>query len=208
MVRTNIHALFGFILLLVAVNILLLDVMVFSQTQTREPVSIVADTTPIPTKPGEICSQACQTLITQAIEKRLRSQQDTSIAAPPTVNLSTGKEFYIPLGVGSTRSTEYTELSGAEVYIDSLKYPNITQVTFEVFLRNPTGNGRTYAKLFNATDKHDVWFSEVYMEGSTVTRKEATISLDPGNKLYRVILKSTLGYDVYVDAARIKIVTK
>ena len=99
-------------------------------------------------------------------------------------------------------------LDGAQVYIDTALYDSIKRVTFEVFLRNPTGNGRTYAKLFNATDKHDVWFSEVYFEGGGLVRKEATITLEPGNKLYQVYLKSSLAYDVYVDNARIHIITQ
>lgn len=209
--RINIHALLGFTLLLLAVNMLLLDVMVFStsrftkdeiSTQSRD-IESEGDT--------RVCSTSCKALIDQAIGEK--NQVITPGTLPPAVVTAViqqpiNREFYIPLGIGTTKNADYEEITGAEAYINRDSYPGITKVTFEVFLRNPTGNGRVYAKLYNVTDKHDVWYSEVFIEGNGVTRKEMNITLEPGNKLYRVMLKSTLRYDAYVDAARIKIVTQ
>lgn len=194
--RVNIHAILGFVLLLIAVNILLLDIMVFSsRSQPEEPVKT------------EACSSSCQQLIMESINNITPLPSPTNESKPLAPQLST-REFYIPLGTGSTRNDAYEDLTAAESYIDTNNYSNIKQATFEVYLRNPTGNGRVYAKLFNASDKHDVWFSEVFIEGTGVTRKEVPIILESGKKLYRVMLKSTLRYDAYVDAARIKIITQ
>ncbi len=57
------------------------------------------------------------------------------------------------------------------------------------------------------TDKHDVWYSEVWAEGSTNYRAEsANISLSEGRNLYRVMMKSTMGYEAILNSARLKIV--
>jgi len=76
-------------------------------------------------------------------------------------------------------------------------------------MRIPTANGRVYAKLYNVTDKHDVWYSEVWVEGSTSYRAETTsINLSSGRKLYRVMMKSQMSNEVVLDLARLKIVLK
>ncbi len=207
MYRSNIQIVVVFILFFIAVNMLFLDIVVFSNTRPKESISVVTNT-PLVVSETTSCPTACQTMMSGYIDAHLASESSTIVVPQQNIIKSQSKEFYIPLGVGTTRSNQYEELFGAEATIDSRNYGSIKQVTFEVFLRNPTGNGRVWAKLFNVTDKHDVWYSEVFMEGSSVTRKEAVINVEPGNKLYRVMLKSSLGYDAYVDAARIKIVTQ
>ncbi len=207
MYRTYIQVVFVFLFLLTAEIILFLDIVVLSGFKQKEPISVVANAFPV-VNDALSCSNVCQSLIDRRLDTFLATQSSKLDLPQPSILKNESKEFYIPLGVGMTRSNQYAELFGAEASIDSRNYATIKQVTFEVFLRNPTGNGRVYAKLFNVTDKHDVWFSEVFMEGDSVTKKEAKITIDPGNKLYRVMLQSTLGYDAYVDAARVKIVTQ
>lgn len=207
MLRNSIIGILTFVVLLVAVNLMWLDIIIFSQHK-QEPVSVTA---PPPPANTDECGSACQKIITSEVAKQLETQLITPVIkqpAVPDVGSNSVKEYYIPLGSGMTRSSDYVALNGAEAYIDTSLYGPIKQAVFEVFLRNTTGNGQVYAKLFNVTDQHDVWFSEVFMEGSPVTRKDTTITLEPGSKLYRVMLKSTLAYDVYVDNARVKIVTQ
>lgn len=205
--------LMGIIIFLVAVNMLMLDVIVFSRGITRVPQEALPDNQILlptrslrPTNASrEECSPACKTYIDEKTAN-LSSPSKTSVVESAPV-VASPKEFYIPLGTGSTKSPDWQDVLSAEAYIDTAGYPSIKEVTFEVFMHIPTANGRMYAKLFNVTDKHDVWFSEVFMEGNTVTRKEAKITLEPGKKQYRVMLKSTLRYDALLDNARIKIVT-
>lgn len=202
MLRNPIIGALTFIFLLIAVNLLWLDIMIFSGVKNERAVT---------TEVAVTCDADCRNAISADIISKLTIPSPTAIPVARESNVAApgpAKEYYIPLGSGTTRSNEYVALDGAEAYIDTSRYGGIKQVTLEVFLRNPTGNGRTWAKLFNVTDKHDVWFSEVNFEGGGLVRKEATITLEPGNKLYRVYLKSTLAYDVYVDNARIKIITQ
>ncbi|KKR87217.1 hypothetical protein A2875_04930 [Candidatus Gottesmanbacteria bacterium RIFCSPHIGHO2_01_FULL_46_14] len=197
MLRNPIIGALTAILLLVAINLVWIDIIIFSQGKS-EPIVSYRDPQPTSTPTPIVSGPTPYVVFTPA------PTLPTFIQGP----ISQAKEYYIPLGSGTTKSNEYVALDGAQVYIDTALYDSIKRVTFEVFLRNPTGNGRTYAKLFNATDKHDVWFSEVYFEGGGLVRKEATITLEPGNKLYQVYLKSSLAYDVYVDNARIHIITQ
>lgn len=116
------------------------------------------------------------------------------------------REVYIPIGSGSTTKDSWDPLTGVEVAIDTQKTGNIKEVYFQGILRIPTGNGKISAKLFNITDNHDVWFSEISNEGSNGVLKEAKITLDKGSKLYRVYLKSSLQYEAIIDLAKIKLI--
>lgn len=120
---------------------------------------------------------------------------------------ATTKELFIPLGSGSTKETTWVDLGGIETYIDTAKYSKIKEANFEATLRIPTANGRAYARLYNINEKHPVWGSEVWEEGQTGKMiKSSNLSLDQGNKLYRVQMYSTLGYEAFLDNARIRIV--
>lgn len=192
------------------INILILDIKVF----TRERESAVI--TPIAEKPQvevitpsakivetTLCPEACLEAISEAISLGLAQATPTS---EPTTSVLTVKEFYIPLGTGLTTSKTWVELPGVESVIDMANYPNVKSIIFEASMRIPTANGRVYAKLYNVTDKHDVWESEVYAEGPTGYRAESgNITLSSGRKLYRVVVKSTMGYEAILDSVRIKI---
>ncbi len=125
-----------------------------------------------------------------------------------TLHTITTREIYIPLGSGSSKSSSWDSLEGIEVNIDTSRYGVIKEAYFQAALRIPTANGQVYAKLYNETDKHDVWFSEVSTEGATGVVKEAKITIDKGAKLYRVYLKSTLEVEAILDLARIKLIVE
>jgi len=116
------------------------------------------------------------------------------------------KEIYIPLGQGSAASQDWEEITGAEAVINLANFSGVKSVILEASLRIPTGNGRVYAKLYDVIAKHDVWFSEVSVEGSQSKREEsAPVVLSPGRSLYRIKMKSTMGYEAILDQARLKI---
>jgi hypothetical protein len=151
----------------------------------------------------QICPQAC--LDEMSVGSASVADEVVTPAAPVASMLV--KEVYIPLGKGSTTSKTYTNLMGTEAVLDSNNFTQIKSMIFEASMRIPTANGKVYAKLYNVTDKHDVWFSEVSAEGDEGYRAEsAEISFDSGRKLYRVMMKSTMGYEAILDWARIKII--
>lgn len=197
-------------LLLLTVNIVMLDLAVIFNRPSVRPVEMNAATVRIaPTvSPTEECSVTCEEKI-DALSRRIDSsiavaaQQSTSLL--PTKN--TVKEYYITLGSGSTKSSVWEDIAGVEAVIDTTNYPAIKSIVFEVFLNIPTANGMVKAKLYNVTDKHDVWFSEVSSEGPLLTKKETVIGLESGAKTYRVMGLSSLKYDANIENARIRIIT-
>lgn len=197
-------------LLLLTVNIVMLDLAVFYNRMGVRPVEMNAVTVHIsPTEsPQESCSPSCESKI-DAINRRIDVSGTVNIEQSTSslpINNSV-KEYYIPLGSGFTKNSIWQDIDGVEAIIDTANYPKIKSVTFEVFLKIATANGITKAKLYNVTDKHDVWFSEVSSEGPLLTKKEASIALDSGAKTYRVMGLSTLRYDANIENARIRIVT-
>lgn len=146
----------------------------------------------------------------------LATPSSTSIATPTpsprqtttTYTTSAVKEFYVPFGSGSGVATDWMDIPGMTVSVDTKNYARIKTVTFEVSISIPTGNETAYVRLFNATDQHPVWFSDVSLEGGTPQLVASQpITLDVGNKTYQVQIKTSLGYTANLDQARLKIIT-
>lgn len=194
------------IMVFLLANILVLDVNVFKKEEgTVAPVVEEAQPEATPLSSLLVEADTCPAVCLEAIAEA--TGESAQVAPTPATAVSSGvKEIYIPLGSGSTQSITYVELSGIESVIDMGNYPKVKEIIFEATMRIPTANGRVYAKLFNVTDKHDAWYSEVYAEGSSGYRAESgNVVLAPGRKLYRVMMKSTMGYEAILDSARIKI---
>ncbi len=131
----------------------------------------------------------------------------TSFATIPKETGASAKEFFVPLGSGKTTSKEWEDVPGMSATIDTRNYTGIKSVVFEISLRIPTANGVVYARLFNKTDSHPVWNSEVSSEGPTAILKQSpNFVLDTGEKIYQVQMKSSLAFDALADSARIKII--
>lgn len=197
--------LFAGIELAIITNIVILDVALLRQNR-QSPTTAIGQTQTSPT-----CDSACQTMIDTAVAKAVSA---LPIASPTVIQQNSRPasalptESYVPFGSGTTQNDQWEDLPGVESYIDTAKYPGIHTVYFEVSMSIPTKNGVVSARLYNVTDKHPVWFSEVSTDsdvGKLVTTK---IQLDTGNKLYRVQMKTSLRYHSILDFARVKIITK
>jgi hypothetical protein len=109
----------------------------------------------------------------------------------------------VSLGTGTTKNSDYEDiLALRHILIRAIRRQTGSR---RVILRNQR-DGRIYAKLYNVTDKHDVWFSGYSPKGRT-GGKGSDHAFDRGNKLYRVMMKSTMKHDAWLDNARIKIIT-
>lgn len=196
---------------LLLADLALVNFRIFSSS--RAPLSPIALPTPsieapkispAASGPETTCPAACLAAISVANKE---TKAPTAQPAQPTAVGLAAKEIYIPLGNGSTKSQEWAEIPGAEAVLDMANFPKIKSVIFEAFLQIPTGNGKAYAKLYNVSDKHDVWLSEVVIEGGGIQRMESkNISLDAGRKLYRVMMKTSMGYEAVLESARLKII--
>jgi hypothetical protein len=144
------------------------------------------------------------TLSYRHITSNVLGTTDTVSTSVGTIN----KELYIPLGTGTNTSTDWADVKGVAAYIDTRLYNKIKKVTFEVSLSVPSGSQTTYVRLFNTTDKHPVWYSEMTMSGSGPELfTSPAVTLDSGNKLYQVQMKSQLGATTNVLQARVHILT-
>jgi len=172
----------------------------------EEKTLLVLPTEAIIEKEEEACPKACLKEISQLMDEITEKAKEKSESQVVKLGV---KEFYIPFGSGSTKSQDWVELPGVEAVIDSANFPDVKSIIFEAILRIPSANGRVYAKIYDVTSKHDVWFSEVWGEGPTSYRAESvSINLSSGRNLYRVMMKSTMGYEAILDLARLKIILK
>jgi hypothetical protein len=202
---------FAVFALLVSVNMLYLDILVFSELGKRKETpaasSIVIQPTPAAT--DLTCPQSCLTKIQELSASTNVPKAAVPPVKPPSNTASAVKEYFIPFGSGSGNSTDWENIPGLEATINTANYPKLSAVTFEATLRIPTGNQSAYVRLYNVTDKHPVWFSDISTEGgATKLVTSPTITLDPGSKTYQVQLKTSLGYLSNIDQSRLKIITQ
>jgi len=178
--------LFRIIEIVFTINIVILDLVVFHNFLSPATTSIATTakiSSPTPTPEILISSPPPTTVINQ---------------------ITGAKELFIPIGQGSTRGTDWTNVPGAQVNIDSTKYTSIKQVVFEVSLESPN-NQIVSVRLYNTSDGHPVWYSEMSMDTPTQSLTSQPIQLDSGNKTYQVQMKTQLGYTVILDQARVHI---
>ncbi len=154
---------------------------------------------------------ACRTEVSQAIAtisgEGKEIKEVVKEVVVPTVSTAS-KEYYVPLGTGEvTESMDWVEITGAQADINSGSYGRIKEVYFQANLRMPSGTGRVYAMLYNITDKHPVWNSEVSSISTTGENVSAKINLDEGSKLYKLKMKLSIPHKGNCDLARVKIVT-
>lgn len=199
---------FAFIILL---NLAYVDWLLFfegKQVVIEEPISFTPVSPVVQEEENSICPQSCVSQIQEAT-----ASLKLTTTVPPTASGETrasagAKEFFVPFGSGSNSSSDWKDVEGLQAYIDSTNFEGVKKVTFEASLRIPTGNQTAYVRLFNKTDKHPVWFSEVSVTGGTPALLiSEPITLDKGNKLYQVQMKTQLQFSAILDQARIHIIT-
>lgn len=203
---------FSLAVFLILGNLAFLDWQILKEKQeASEEMSTVFQPTPTPTlifekivkDQGENCPQACLLAIDQAV-KATPAPTGVPSASTPSVKIS-----YLPLGPGSTKSQDWADIAGLNTYIDPANYGKVKSIIFEASLRIPTANGRVYARLYNKNDGRPVWFSEISSEGATSTLIQSVpITFEAGNKLYQVQAKTTMGFESFIDFARIKFITE
>lgn len=163
----------------------------------------------------DICPQSCVSQIQQAIT--LIKPSATISPTPLPVNNSSSqttgssqtKEYYVPFGSGSGSSGDWQDVAGLQASVNSNSYGSIKSVVFEVSLHIPNGNQTASVRLYNFTDNHPVWNSEVDFNGNaqSALKTSQAISLDSGNKLYKVQMKTQLQFEAILDQSRIHITT-
>ena len=212
------HLVIVFLVVLSAINLFILDIFVFnksfevrvSDVSVVKPSSVPTVLTDDSASPQFQCPLSCLNAISEATKSSSSiGGTDRTVTDESFVRVSTSREYYIPLGSGSTTNNNFKDLTATETVIDPSNYGTIKEAYFIASLSNPTRNGQVEAQLYNVTDNHPVWGSHIIMNGpvsQAITSDK--ITLDRGSKLYRVQLKSTLSFDVSLDNAKVRILTQ
>lgn len=193
-------------------NLAFLNFWVFVEKQKEKAAVIVNTAVSEKSEPtASTCGEDCVKDIYESIYQATTSstiKNTTAKESTTSTTSQTEQETIISIGPGTTMAEDWTDVSGLQVEIDTTKYAKIKKVVFEAYLRIPTGNQVAYARLFNVTDKHPVWFSEVSLEGGTPKLLTSQpITLDSGSKVYQVQMKTSLKFLTYLDSSRIRITT-
>ncbi len=210
--RQNLIFVFLFVIL---INLLYLDLIIAKGTNIKTIEKIISAPTFDKSSDNTACLNECKALINEEIGKLnkatpvISSPTPTKAPASAQTTSSTTKEYYVPFGSGSGSSLDWQDMAGLQASIDSNGYNSIKSVVFEVSLHVPTGNETASVRLYNSTDNHPVWNSELTFNGnsSSVFMSSSPISLDSGNKLYKVQIKTQLQYPAIVDQSRVHITT-
>lgn len=174
------------LLTFLTVNILALDIVIIGKLFQNGAV--------LGTTINDTCPTACINRINQATGKTVTNN---------------AKEYYVPLGSGTNVTDDWTDVAGASAYIDTTSYGKIKETRFEATVVTPTGSQRIWVRLFNATDKHPVWYSDVTTDASgPQLLTSPSINLDKGNKLYQVQMKSQLKGLTNLNQSRVHITTQ
>lgn len=143
------------------------------------------------------------------------STQSSALTTPTTqpilaINESSAADYYINLGSGTNKSTDWEDVAGALTTADIAQYSNIKEVHLESSVNVPSANGTVSVRLFNKTDNYAVWNSERTVQAQT--KGDLLISqniiYDRGPKLYQIQMKSQLGVTANLLQSRLHIVTE
>ena len=174
------------LVLFLILNTLILDGILLWQIGQRGSV--------LGTTSNGACPSACIARINQVAGK--------------TSTSSNVKESLVPLGSGTNATDDWSDVAGASAYIDTTAYGKMKKVTFEVTISQPVSSQKMWVRLFNSTDKHPVWYSEVTTDSAgPILLTSSAIALDPGNKLYQVQMKTQLQGLTRLSQSRIHIIT-
>ncbi len=134
------------------------------------------------------------------------TQAVQTIPATSTTN-HVGADYYIPLGTGTNQATTWTGIVGAQATVNFGSYPNISQVLFEASVTTPTSNQKVSVQLYNITDQHPVWNSQVSTNGQqSAFLASSPLIYDTGEKVYQVQMQNQLAATANLTQARIHII--
>lgn len=209
-----VHRLFLLFISILFLNIVILDYFLFKNIGTVFNIPIFSaqqksSATDRQTQP--ICPQACADKI-NSVETSLSQAIATSSQIPQSNSSSQTnnqvKEYFVTIGSGTGASDTWQDVPGLQVTIDSSRYGKIKAAYYEVSVYVPNTNQIVYVRLYDVTDDHQVWYSDLTFNnaGTAQTQTSQPIVLESGNKTYKVQMKTELKFTTNVTS-RIRIDT-
>ena len=161
------------------------------------------------------CSSSCLTFIEEKLSLQTTSsatiKPQKELVAKPSITFQKREatESIIPFGSGTTTAKEWQDIQGATAIINTAYYQYRSRVLFEATVHNPNGNQTAWVRLYNVTQKHPVWFTELSVSGGTPSLLTSPIiTLDEGNNSYQVQMKTQLGDTTNLLQARVRIISE
>jgi len=191
-----------FVMFLIIGNLFFLDYMAYINVKKQTVV-------PVETIVHDISndSHKLTSMVTEVKNIEIALSVTPQIPQNQIIQSSAVKEYYVPFGSGNSQGTDWTDVPGLQAYIDTTLYSQIKQATFEVGGHTPTGNQIVSVRLYNTSDSHPVWNSDVtWNGGGSQFLVSNPIILDKGNKLYKVQMETQVGSLSYIDQAKVHIV--
>lgn len=207
-------------------NLLALDALVIQSNVlsrsavNREVVSpeISVSPTPQAAPTAKLCEFSCPQSCLDKIKEATASLKTEKITSVPVVQTVTVmvtqpagvlKEYYIPLGIGTGEGSEWKDIDNSDMKVNLAQFSGIKNIYFEVAGRLQNDNVTANVRLFDVSVKQAVANSEVTINKLKCQNlTSSSISLPAQSRVYRLQVKTTLNATVYVDQARLRIVTE
>lgn len=145
----------------------------------------------------------------EELETQLQSQQSqprAAVSSGPAATTQPGREYFVPLGGGSTYSRDWTLLSGAAVDFHPSKYQPIKKVYFEA--AGSILGGEVHAVLVDVTHNVVYYNSMVVFNTSNPTwQRSQPIVLSNARSQLQVQILSTSGELAVLNDSRLVIET-
>jgi len=145
---------------------------------------------------------------TPAITPVVVEKTTTIVKTAPKTKIKSTQYVTIP-GTGTTTGLDWTNLAGTEFYFDIADYPGLLEVYFEAGVNLFNGNGKAYARLFDATNGIGVQGSN--METSSQANNvisSGKVSFWRGRNLIRVQAKTLTSDTTVYSWGRLRIITE
>ena len=180
----------GVLVLVVAANLIIIYFLVLKPKQSTSKQIFQ----PIPT------AVPSPTVVSKSPTTTLKPQSSEAIRNP------TVKDQFISFGSGTSTSPDWVDVGGLQASFDLGSYTNIKEIRFEASVSVPTANEIVWVRLYNKSDNHPVWNSEVTAKGASSYSVSDPILYDKGEKTYQVQMKTQLQYSANLGQSRLHII--
>lgn len=138
----------------------------------------------------------------------LQKEVETLKGSQSTTTTTSSKAVvYIPLGsAGSSTDQNWSTLEGYQVSLDPADYPGYKSMQLEVNAKLAQSVGTGYVRLYNVTSGSAVSSSDASTTASVYTlATSGSFTISSGRKTYQLQLKTSDGFELYLQSARIKV---
>lgn len=184
----------------------------------KKPAEQIVQNTSVSTQTdscGENCKEQVEKIVSDSLTsvsadtKVVEKETVKTVTVTPAPTSSKKQTVYLPIpGNSGSTSTDWVDVPGTDFYLDWAKdYGEEAYLTWDASLKVLSGNGSSYARIYDVTNKIAVNGSEVSTSGNSDLEQVFSGQLYPwrGRNLYRVQIKSLNGYEATFGGGRVKI---